>query len=39
MCDSGNTNVCDLATMACVECVTSAECGTGGLCQADHTCN
>jgi Cys-rich repeat protein len=31
--------VCDRAAMACVECVTNADCGTGGICQADRTCN
>lgn len=29
---------CDVAHGVCVECVTNAQCGMGGVCQSDQTC-
>jgi Cys-rich repeat protein len=30
--------VCETATHACVECLVDADCGMGGVCQTDLTC-
>jgi Cys-rich repeat protein len=37
-CGRGGADCCDPATMACVDCRTNADCGGGGLCLPDHTC-
>jgi len=37
-CGRGGADVCDMATMSCVECRTNNDCGGGSFCLPDHTC-